>query len=196
MQMAKQASVKRLAGILYVIFKVFFWFSIAASAAFALGALVTGFLPSELLKGVNTESFRLSLGSIIRFTLNNSGGQTNFKPVLLAILISCAIVFPLVSAICWQLAGILKTVKEDRPFAGENANRLVIIGIILLNAAWINKVIEAVTAYVTITTFRIPNVTIAFTIDTTMLFMGLLVLILAGVFKYGSYLQSEYDATL
>lgn len=73
----------------------------------------------------------------------------------------------------------------------------MIIGIVLLNASWIFKVIETVTASVIITAFSIPNISISYNIvDSTILFMGLLVLILAGVFKYGSYLQNEYDATL
>ena len=29
-----------------------------------------------------------------------------------------------------------------------------------------------------------------------MIFIGILLFILAGIFKYGSYLQDEYDATL
>jgi hypothetical protein len=32
--------------------------------------------------------------------------------------------------------------------------------------------------------------------DLFMLFTGILILILAGVFKYGAYLQNEYDTTL
>jgi hypothetical protein len=194
-KMNKQDRFKGLAGILYVIIKVFFWAAIIFTAAFALGALLTVLSPNDLMKVANTESLRLSLGSTIKFTIDNLG-NLDFKPVLLAILISCAVAFPLFAAICWQVAGILKTVKEDKPFAEENAKRLMIIGIILINASWILQVIEAVTASVAITAFSIPNISIAFNIDLTMLFMGLLVLILAGVFKYGSYLQGEYDATL
>ncbi|HCX78807.1 MAG TPA: hypothetical protein DG577_05285 [Firmicutes bacterium] len=194
--MNKQEKVKGLAGTLYIIFKVFFWAAIIFAAAFALGALLTVFLPSDLMKTANIESMRLSLGSTISFSIGDLG-DVSFKPVLLAILISCAVALPLFAAICWQLAGILKTVKEDRPFADENAKRLMIIGIVLLNASWIFKVIETVTASVIITAFSIPNISISYNIvDSTILFMGLLVLILAGVFKYGSYLQNEYDATL
>ena len=193
--MNKQETVKGLAGTLYIIFKVFFWAAIIFAAAFALGALVTVFLPSDLLKTANIEAMRLSLGSTISFSLGDLG-VVSFKPVLLAILISCAVALPLLATIFWQLTGILKAVKEDRPFADENAKRLIIIGIVSLNASWVTKVLETVTASVIMKTFSIPNITIGFTIDITMLFMGLLVLILAGVFKYGSYLQGEYDATL
>lgn len=193
--MVKKIQVKRLAGALYTVFKVLYWFSLIAAAIFALGAVLVAFLPSELFITANPESWRLSLGSTISFSLSGLG-VVSLKPVLLAILISCAVALPLLATIFWQLTGILKTVKEDRPFADENAKRLIIIGIVSLNASWITKVLETLTASVLISTFNIPNISIAFNIDLTMLFMGLLVLILAGVFKYGTYLQGEYDATL
>ncbi|MDD4657841.1 MAG: hypothetical protein PHW26_02220, partial [Eubacteriales bacterium] len=114
--MNKQEKVKGLAGTLYIIFKVFFWAAIIFAATFALGALVTVFLPSDLLKTANIEAMRLSLGSTISFSLGDLG-VVSFKPVLLAILISCAVALPLLATIFWQLTGILKAVKEDRPFA-------------------------------------------------------------------------------
>jgi len=35
-----------------------------------------------------------------------------------------------------------------------------------------------------------------YSINTTMIMTGLLMLILSGIFRYGAYLQEEYDATL
>jgi hypothetical protein len=47
-----------------------------------------------------------------------------------------------------------------------------------------------------IQSFQITNLEINYTFDGTMLVTGFLILILAGVFKYGNFLQKEYDATL
>jgi len=58
------------------------------------------------------------------------------------------------------------------------------------------KIAEGITAMAIIDSLEIKNVDVTFTVDGAMLLTGFLVLILAGIFRYGSYLQDEYDATL
>ena len=91
---------------------------------------------------------------------------------------------------------ILKTVTDNRPFERNNAKRLFIIGIVLIISSVVRKFIEGIFALAVIDMLKIENIDVNFTIDGAMLLFGFLILILAGVFQYGSYLQEEYDATL
>jgi len=44
--------------------------------------------------------------------------------------------------------------------------------------------------------FGASGIDMSYTPNLTMLFSGILLFILSGVFKYGNYLQDEYDATV
>jgi hypothetical protein len=43
---------------------------------------------------------------------------------------------------------------------------------------------------------QINNMNATYSVDGNLLFTGILILILAGVFQYGNYLQEEVDSTL
>jgi hypothetical protein len=43
---------------------------------------------------------------------------------------------------------------------------------------------------------QISSINFSYSMDCTLLFTGIIILILAGVFQYGNYLQEEVDSTL
>jgi hypothetical protein len=47
-----------------------------------------------------------------------------------------------------------------------------------------------------IQTLQLSNIHVSYSLNGTLLFTGILILILAGVFQYGNYLQEEVDSTL
>lgn len=95
--------------------------------------------------------------------------------------------------IIYNLKLILKTVEDDHPFEKNNSKRLLIVAIVFIAGSIILKIAEGITALAIIDMLKIKNVSVVFSINGTMILTGFLVLILAGVFRYGSYLQNEYD---
>ena len=95
-----------------------------------------------------------------------------------------------------QISKVLRTVEIDKPFAKENAKRLTIIGAVLVIWSIVYRAAAVFVAWSIIHTFDIPNIQLNYSPDGFMLLSGLMMLILAGVFNYGNYLQQEYDSTI
>jgi|SRR5690554_1270272 len=101
------------------------------------------------------------------------------------------------SLVFFYLKGILSAVEKGRPFVPGNARRLSLIGIVFLISSLLLTNLEAILVYTILHAVNIAGMfSVSFTLNTIMLFAGLLLLILSGIFRYGSYLQEEYDATL
>lgn len=194
--MVKQQKFKRLAGTIHTVVKIFFWAAVVGAIICALGSVVMSFLPADYFNAGNTRSLLLTIDGVIRYRLEPPLSPVSLKPIFLTILVSSSIGFGLLALIFRPLAGILKTVKEDQPFAAENANRLTNMGVVMLISSFLANVIQATVVFVIISTLNIPNIDVNYSLNLTMLLMGLLLLILAGVFRYGSYLQDEVDSTL
>jgi hypothetical protein len=95
-----------------------------------------------------------------------------------------------------QVRDILKTVSTDTPFDRKNSTRLLNIGAILIGYSILFNILNSVILMNLIDAFKIYDINVKSSFDIFMLLTGLLMLILAGVFKYGAYLQNEYDTTL
>ncbi|MCG8640293.1 MAG: hypothetical protein MI862_11170, partial [Desulfobacterales bacterium] len=77
-----------------------------------------------------------------------------------------------------------------------NAKRITVMGVIFLIGSLVYKAAGGVVAMAIINTYNLSNFKINFSPDIFMLFTGFMLLILAGIFQYGSFLQEEYDTTL
>jgi hypothetical protein len=120
----------------------------------------------------------------------------NMKNVFTWILFLAAVVSALGAPLFHQLVKILRNVEKDQPFAAENAGRLFNIGILMLIASFVVRLAEFIVFGMLIDTLKINNIDLNFQLDATMVIVGMLILLLGGVFKYGSYLQQEYDETV
>ncbi|WP_017473430.1 DUF2975 domain-containing protein [Amphibacillus jilinensis] len=94
----------------------------------------------------------------------------------------------------YQLKQILLTMyEEDGPFTMENTIRLKRLGWLIVGYALLSDLIVLLAMLVFSThTFSISYEVINF----TALIIGAVLLILAHVFQYGSFLQHEYDTTV
>ena len=118
------------------------------------------------------------------------------KPAFYAIIIRTSICGLVIAPFFYQLSLILKSVEKDKPFEVNNARRLTIMGVLLIAFSIVFRIGDYVILQSALNAVDIPNMTINYTFDKNGLLMGLLLFILAGVFKHGSYLQEEYDTTL
>ena len=102
----------------------------------------------------------------------------------------------MVSVLLYELKRILKTVVADNPFEKGNSKNLTVIAFTLLAGSLILPIFEGRIAMAVIDVLKISNFNVNFMIDWNLLMAGILILILAGVFQYGNYLQEEVDSTL
>jgi hypothetical protein len=85
---------------------------------------------------------------------------------------------------------------EDKPFEKENAKRISIVGIVLVFSSFLIPASEVFVARTLIDTLNIQNVNTNYSANIILILAGFLMFILSGIFKYGSYLQYEYDETV
>ncbi len=117
-------------------------------------------------------------------------------------IIFVAVSMLMISVLSWslilrQLRSILKTVERNRPFTEENARRISVIGWILVVGSVVFSVAKAIAGEVVVRALDVvPGMTVTFQWDVSLALAGFCLLILAGVFRYGAYLQQEYDTTV
>jgi len=189
--------IKSLSRILKVFFNILFWVSVATAAISSLFLIVTFFIDKSVFILPKTwEGLSITVG-IMKFNIDpNLSDNTNLKHLLQTMLPMVIVISSIFVIVNHNLRLILKTIADNRPFERNNAKRLFIIGIVLIISSVVWKITEGIFALTVINTLNIENIDVTFTVDVAMLLTGFLILILAGVFQYGSYLQEEYNATL
>ena len=192
--------VKRFAKSLRIVMNVFYWSSVIAIIIAAVLLTLIGFLPKEYL----TAKHFLNGNGSFNFTFNGlqfSPGTSisenaDFAPVIMIIL-GFVIIYGFALAVIFkQIRNILKTVEAGTPFEKDNTKRLTIIGTVLIIGSFVFNAMNGLVTINIIKLFEWNKYSFAYSPDLFILFTGLLILILAGIFNYGAYLQNEYDTTL
>jgi flagellar basal body-associated protein FliL len=140
------------------------------------------------------------IDGVIRYNLALAAGAVNpeqASAILVKILFSIVIFAVVYGAISFFLSGVLKAIENGEPFQSNNARRISSIGIVFLVGSFFVGTAQASTADVIIHAMGLTEVlTVNYSANSIMIAAGLLMLILSGIFRYGSYLQEEYDVTL
>lgn len=198
-QKAEVVQTRKMARTVGKIVNFLFWLLVFASVVSACAIVYVALLPAERLEGAAgagslsfTEpklfTFRVPLESLTGAAL-----RTIILVIASMLMISCTSW----SLILKQLLGILKTVERNRPFTEENARRISVIGWILVVGSVVFSIVKTVASEVAIRAIDVvPGVTVTFQWDVSLALAGFCLLILAGVFRYGAYLQQEYDTTV
>lgn len=190
---------KNIAKILRKVLKVITWILVTIGfvlvAAEVIIMLVNDkyFMVTDLYKG----NMAFSIDGWFNYeVIGEAGTSISFKPVILTILptILLAIVFYLINI--KQIQKILKTISEDKPFDIKNAKSLSIMGINFIVASVVFQIAGGLVAEKAIAMLNVDLGSIGMLPDGSMLFTGLLLMILSSVFKYGHYLQEEYNDTV
>jgi hypothetical protein len=187
-------SFKRLTRIIRIVVQSFYWASIVCGALCLIGFIVLQFIPGEYLMSNDNAGFTLSLDGMIRYEAGDKA--VNLAGVYQSITIMAALLSAGLAVFLKHLAALLKTVEGDTPFTTGNTNRLKTMGIILLLYAFLAPGAGVLVASSMVHAFAANNITVVYSVNISLLFSGFVLLILAGIFQYGSFLQSEYDTTL
>ncbi|MBV1757124.1 MAG: DUF2975 domain-containing protein [Dethiosulfatibacter sp.] len=191
--------IKKMARIVRMVFKITFWISVIAIVVLPLIYVAVQFLPEEYLMSSQFEkgSFYLTLDGLLRYRVpENMTVDISVKPVIDAILLMATVMSVGFAILSRKMIQILKTVESDSPFEMENANRLSALGWLLIIGSFVYQIANAYVAMAMIDTFAIYDLDVVIGVDNAMIITGFILLILSGVFRYGSYLQDEYDSTL
>lgn len=194
-----QEKVKKMSVNLRVIMQIFYWVGVIGVVGLSIAFIVVSALPENkfIVSAGSSENMGFSLEGIVSYRLNaQTAVGLSLKPIYQSICLMAAIISVGLSIIFKQIINMLRTVEVNRPFSQENSRCLTIIGYILIIGSCVIRIVEGVVARAIIHTLNIQNMQVNFSVDGFMMISGFLMLILAGIFKYGNYLQQEYDTTL
>jgi len=118
------------------------------------------------------------------------------KPAYLTLIFITAVTALISTPFLYQIFAFLRAADNNRPFEAENANRLMWMGILLIINVFAFHIGEYILLLKTIDIAGITNIAANFSFDMGGVIAGVLLTLLAGIFKYGNYLQNEYDATI
>ena len=194
-----QEKTKKMSRYLRIVMQIFYWVGLVGAVVLAVSVIVVSILPEKyfIISPKASDNIGFSIDGLINYKISSQTAiAILLKPIAQAISFMAAIISAGLSIIFKQISKILKTVESDRPFSEENSGRLTIIGFVLIIGSFVFKIAECIVANAMIHALNIQNVQVNYSADGFMMLTGFLILILAGVFKYGNYLQQEYDATL
>jgi hypothetical protein len=191
--------VKKSAKFLRIVMSVTFWATIVIGTVLTIAFFVIAFAPGDIIKLPKSGSMTISLlyNDIISYKVDSSMyDAVKLKSILLTSIPAILLGASMLAIIIRQVINILRSVENDCPFEEKNSNRLSKIGTVMIVGSSVFNIAQYSIAKAVITNFQITNIEARYAFDGTMLITGFLILILAGVFKYGNFLQKEYDATL
>ena len=195
----RQVKMKMLAKVLKNVSNILFWVTVVGFVLFLLASISISLIPREnLIISPNLSgSLQTSIGGsmVVKFDLEKLG-VIQIKSVLQALFMWISFVSLMGSVLLYELKRILKNVVADNPFEKGNSKNLTVIAITLLVGSLLMPIFEGRIAMAVIDVLKISNFNTNFMIDWNLLMSGILILILAGVFQYGNYLQEEVDSTL
>jgi hypothetical protein len=190
---------RKLAKLLRILAQVGYWVSAIAVLFLLPLAIYLSIRGGISLNYGIPENFCLTDG-VIRYNLALAAGTvtpSQMTAIVKQILFSIVVYYAVFGSILFFLSGVLKTVEDGAPFEGKNARRISSIGFIFMVGSLFVGTAQASTANTLIHALRLTDMmSVNYSANTIMIFSGLLMLILSGIFRYGSYLQEEYDATL
>ncbi len=191
----------KLVKVLRIFSQAVYWLS-AATVAILLPLAIYLSVSKNWSIGVSVPgNFRLGyMDGVIRYNLALAAGAVNpeqASAIIVRVLFSIVVFAAVYGAISFFLSGVLKAIENGEPFQSNNARRIFSIGMVFLVGSFFVGTAQASTADAIIHAMGLTEVlTVNYSANSIMIAAGLLMLILSGIFRYGSYLQEEYDATL
>ena len=195
----RQVKMKMLAKVLKIICNIGFWITAVGFVLFLLASIFISLIPREYLVIPANMSGSLSatFGGTMMFKFDpQTIGDIMIKSFLQALFMWISVGALMVSIVLFEVKRILTTVTGDNPFEKGNSKNLTVISLVLIAGSFIVPFMEGRIATEIIQTLKIESIHVSYSMDGNLLFTGILILILAGVFQYGNYLQEEVDSTL
>jgi hypothetical protein len=194
----RQVQMKMLARVLKIICNVGFWITAVGFGLFLLAGIFISLIPEKnlVLPADISSSLSATFGSLMFKFDPQTIGEIVIKSFLQALFMWISVSALMVSVVLFEVKRILKSVIADNPFEKGNSKNLTVISLVLIAGSFIVPFMEGRIATAIIQTLKISSINVSYSLDCNLLFTGIVMLILAGVFQYGNYLQEEVDSTL
>ena len=190
---------KMLAEVLKTICNIGFWITAVGFVLFLLASIFISLIPGEhlVIPANMSGSLSATFGGTMMFKFDpQTIGDIMIKSFLQEFFMWISVSALMVSIVLFVVKRILTTVIVDNPFEKGNSKNLTVISLVLIAGSFIVPFMEGRLATAIIQTLKIDSIHVSYSMDYNLLFTGILILILAGVFQYGNYLQEEVDSTL
>lgn len=164
-----------------------------------LGFITTLFIPSGLYDFdlANLEQMSVQVfGLDYDLTALGLTGVVNIKRVVIAGIFALLINLGFYQFVQVLLKKVMSNIRNQHPFNPTNVTYLKYMGIGFLVASLLLPIFNSVFFVQVMNTLDLFDVDVNASLNFQSLYMGVIILILAYIFDYGSYLQEEHDMTV
>lgn len=185
----------RVISVLKVLISIFWYVLIGGIVFLVLLAPVLAFIPPEIFP--ETVSFTLVTPFMgVEFI---DAGAVNLKAVFLSLDGMVLLWLALAAAVIYYLRRIFQSVAAGSPFIPENVTSFRAVGLFVIAGSVLQSIAGALVGLVMMNNLITPagvHITPRGTLDLGGLFLGLVILALAEIFRYGVELQNEQNLTV
>ncbi|MGG0233713.1 DUF2975 domain-containing protein [Bacillus tropicus] len=182
-----------------VVFNIFYWVVIIGMFL-ALGGMIAGiFLPLHTLQDILTikgTTFYLNFSHYSYKIEANHIQNVKIKTLIINACIIYEVILTVLLFITIQLKRILQFVRNKLPFSKGCIKCIQYLAYGFITYCFISGLLENIWGLLVVKTLQLSDTVISLNFNIGMMIMGFLILFLSHIFKYGAYLQEEYDSTL
>lgn len=181
------------------LFNIFYWMVIIG-ILLVLGMMIGGILvhPHTLLDILTAKgaTFYLhSYHSSYEIDINHIQ-NTKIRTLIINACIIVEVILIVLLFITLQIKRILQFTRNKQPFSKGCIKRIQYLAYGVIIYSLIIGLLGNIWDFLLVRTLQLSQTVISLNFNLEMMIMGFLLLFLSHIFKYGAYLQEEYDSTL
>ncbi|PEA80897.1 DUF2975 domain-containing protein [Bacillus pseudomycoides] len=178
------------------LFNIFYWVVIIGMFL-GLGGIIAGiFVPFHILQDILTaEGLTFYYHSSYKIDVNHIQ-ITKLRTLIINACIMHEVILTVLLFITIQLKRIVQFARNKQPFSKSCIKhiRCLAYGVIIYSCIF--GLLGNIWDLLLVRTLQLSKTVISLNFNFEMMIMGFLLLFLSHIFKYGAYLQEEYDSTL
>ncbi|MGE5551284.1 MAG: DUF2975 domain-containing protein [Bacteroidota bacterium] len=169
----------------------FFGMGVILLCLLALGFFSPQIFPHSLLRSFAFDT------QFIKFSFSRVDFQS-IEAILFGFLGFILLALVVFQAVIYQMRRIFATLKRGTPFTMENARRIRIIGLVIIGGSLLQSLATSGVGYLMMQNIIIEGVELHAKLGAgaSSILIGLVILILAEIFRYGASLQEDQDLTV
>lgn len=185
----------------YIVFKktinIIYYIILAAMLLFLIGGIIILLIPESNFLYATRGMAHIQLKGMYDLYLKvNNNGYLNLKASAYIIAFAAALILFIITIILHQLRKLFDSLVEKKPFDNNNSIRITIIGICLIISGFVFNAVELIVVRNLLNQINNNTIKLTYSPNLGLVLTGFLVIILASIFKYGTFLQNEYDSTI
>ncbi|PHB15357.1 DUF2975 domain-containing protein [Bacillus pseudomycoides] len=182
-----------------VLFNIFYWIVIIGMFL-ALGMIISGILvpPHTLLDILTAKGGTIYLHSYhSSYEIDvNHIQNTKIRTLIIYACIIGEVILTILLFITVQIKKILQFTRNKQPFSKSCIKHIQYLAYGVIIYSFIIGLLGNIWDFSLVRTLQLSETVISLNFNFDMMIMGFLILFLSHIFKYGAYLQEEYDSTL